>query len=218
VSTSRRAWQAWGWAEDGSAVRFNGVVGGDGFEQRRWNGRDEALSQGLWFVGSGDHAIRLEGFEFDRTASVWKVLAEGLGARVFARGYRRTAVVDTSGEVRPIETDLTVSCVAPPVGDPYILCSAFDGLDTHVFNLGERMVPLTVVRGALWLDEQHEDGTVTGTVEHRRVLIQPASRRVVTLRGDEDENWFEMAYANGLVAISSFGDEGQVIVGRVVMR
>jgi hypothetical protein len=143
------------------------------------------------------------------------VLAQGVGSRLFARGYRRIASVDGSGSLRPIESELTASCVSPPVGEPRITCSAFDGIDTHVFQLGARIVPVTVVRGALWLDEQHEDGTLVGTREGDRVLIQPASRRVVVLRGEGDEGWFEMAYVNGLAAITSFGDD-DIVVGRVV--
>jgi hypothetical protein len=49
-------------------------------------------------------------------------------------------------------------------------------------------------------------------------LLQPAAGRLVLLRPGEDEEWFEMAYSNGLVAASSFGDEGHIVVGRVVAR
>ena len=215
VSPARRTWRMWGWGERGEAVRLEGSTEAAGFVDARWSTADAEQAQGLWFVSSGPHAVRLE--EFDQP-SVLGLLAEG-NTRLAGRGYRRIAVVDASGAARLVPTELRTTCLEPAIGATAVTCAAFDGGDTRFFELAEGIDPLAIVSGTLWPGAQHEDGTITAVVDGEHVLVQPKDRRVVRL-SDGGDDWFEMTYSAGRVAMTTFADESGAVVevGRLVVR
>ena len=207
VSAARRTWRLMDWAEDGGVLAFQGTIGTPGHESRQWSMADAGDTQGMWYVGSGEYAVRTAGLELPTVSSL---LAQGLTLRTFT-GYRRLAVVDTSGTVREVATELKAQCVSPPVGESSVTCTAFDGLDTRLFRVGETLVTLSSVRGRLWLTAEHEDGTLVGLLDGDYVLGRPDGDQIVRWRDDEDEGWFEIVYAAGRVAAARGGEGPRVV-------
>ena len=215
VSSRRRTWRATGWSENGDPVRLAGAIGEAGHEERRWSSPDAERTQRVWFVASGDTAVRLEAFDQPSLASLF---AQGPGLGHLAQGYRHLAWADGSG-VHPVATELKANCVDPPDGDVSVTCAAFDGVDSRVFRVGDGITPVANLRGGLWLREQDADGTLLGVLDGDHVLVQAGARRVVRL-ANEDDGWSDVTYAAGRAARTSIadGDRSIVEVGRVVVR
>jgi Zn-dependent protease with chaperone function len=211
----RGEWSVLGWSDKREIIRHDGTIAGPATRLHRW-ADPSAPNHILELLSSADNHVLAVEREFT-SPPLAGLLPLRIAPLANIRGRQATIlrlIADAASGTSWLNSQVDVNCLTGLANPDSVLCAAFDGVTTRVFDLDpsrRAISPAAALNGHFYPGSVADEGSLFGWARGGSVLIQTSTRAVMRLDASDGTFVDAVAVAVDRIGVASSGRDGAIV-------